>query len=272
MGDWMIVPSDSDLLHHGRLGQKWGQRNGPPYPLGMSARTYKAVQKTGKVISTVAKGTGKAAIATGKAVSKTAKALKKHHDETKIKNQKKKEVKEQKKTEKMKRKAVSKNSYQELYDMKDRLTYNELKDAKERIRLEQEIYSLGHPKEPTLSDKISSVMRKVGMVNDWYKTGKSAWNNFCDFAGLDGKIGYDQKKQNNNQNSNQNNQNNQNNQKQNQKKESSSNNYTFNEGSQVVFFTGEYKGKNQNKSQGNNQNNNQNNQGIPNKKKKKKSK
>lgn len=25
-----------DLTHHGIKGQKWGQRNGPPYPLGAS--------------------------------------------------------------------------------------------------------------------------------------------------------------------------------------------------------------------------------------------
>lgn len=24
---------DDDLLHHGIKGQKWGVRNGPPYPL-----------------------------------------------------------------------------------------------------------------------------------------------------------------------------------------------------------------------------------------------
>lgn len=31
---YMIAPSNSDLQHHGILGQKWGKRNGPPYPLG----------------------------------------------------------------------------------------------------------------------------------------------------------------------------------------------------------------------------------------------
>ena len=25
---------DSELKHHGILGQKWGVKNGPPYPLG----------------------------------------------------------------------------------------------------------------------------------------------------------------------------------------------------------------------------------------------
>ena len=40
-----IVLSTGELYHHGILGQKWGQRNGPPYPLGASdhsAREKKA--------------------------------------------------------------------------------------------------------------------------------------------------------------------------------------------------------------------------------------
>lgn len=44
MGYYLIM-SSGELYHHGILGQKWGQRNGPPYPLGSgdhSAREEKA--------------------------------------------------------------------------------------------------------------------------------------------------------------------------------------------------------------------------------------
>lgn len=37
------------LLHEGRLGQRWGQRNGPPYPLGtgqMSGREVRLMRKS----------------------------------------------------------------------------------------------------------------------------------------------------------------------------------------------------------------------------------
>lgn len=31
---WVVVSCSEELYHHGILGQRWGRRNGPPYPLG----------------------------------------------------------------------------------------------------------------------------------------------------------------------------------------------------------------------------------------------
>lgn len=36
---YSLNPTNSDLQHHGILGQKWGRRNGPPYPLDGSVST-----------------------------------------------------------------------------------------------------------------------------------------------------------------------------------------------------------------------------------------
>lgn len=39
MNDYVSRYNQSILYHHGILGQKWGQRNGPPYPLGSGAHS-----------------------------------------------------------------------------------------------------------------------------------------------------------------------------------------------------------------------------------------
>ena len=42
------VVSDNYLAHHGILGQKWGQRNGPPYPLDANAHSAAEKRLKGK--------------------------------------------------------------------------------------------------------------------------------------------------------------------------------------------------------------------------------
>lgn len=43
--NYIIIPTNSDLCHHGILGQKWGRRNGPPYPLDSSVSTGKKLKE-----------------------------------------------------------------------------------------------------------------------------------------------------------------------------------------------------------------------------------
>ena len=41
-----LAASANSLEHHGVKGQKWGERNGPPYPLDTASREKLEKQKT----------------------------------------------------------------------------------------------------------------------------------------------------------------------------------------------------------------------------------
>lgn len=45
--NWVIV--SNELCHHGIKGQKWGERNGPPYPLGASDHSASEKRSLNKV-------------------------------------------------------------------------------------------------------------------------------------------------------------------------------------------------------------------------------
>lgn len=45
---YLILPTNRDLMHHGVLGQKWGIKNGPPYPLNKKNISSINVEKWGK--------------------------------------------------------------------------------------------------------------------------------------------------------------------------------------------------------------------------------
>lgn len=176
MSDWMIVPSDSDILHHGRLGQKWGRRNGPPYPLEMSKKQY-----------------GKAQRAVQK-IARIGDAIQEHHDKAQQKKEQraadktyKKEERVRKDTEKekakikdAKEKAVRHNSYQELYDIKDKLTYQELQEAFNRIDLERRIYAKANPPKKTLIDTFDDIADTVGKITKWTNKGMEAYDTMAD--------------------------------------------------------------------------------------------
>lgn len=42
---YYILPTDNDIQHHGVDGQKWGVKNGSPYPLNVKGRAALKKQK-----------------------------------------------------------------------------------------------------------------------------------------------------------------------------------------------------------------------------------
>ena len=59
---YMLQPTSNDLYHHGILGQKWGRKNGPPYPLDGSDHSA-AEKKAGWRKSLSVKAAGHKALA-----------------------------------------------------------------------------------------------------------------------------------------------------------------------------------------------------------------
>lgn len=75
---YMLTSTDQDIKHHGILGQKWGKRNGPPYPLDGSDHSA-SEKKAGwrqslNSAGNAAAGAGRAAVNAGKEAAPYAKA------------------------------------------------------------------------------------------------------------------------------------------------------------------------------------------------------
>lgn len=107
MSVWVVEKTDNYLAHHGIQGQKWGKRNGPPYPLP-DAPSAKA-KKAGTKRKTVSEGIAdyrkkrleklKAKNAKIAARNKQIEAIKKEKEKNRELKEKRKELKAKPKSE-----------------------------------------------------------------------------------------------------------------------------------------------------------------------------
>lgn len=141
---YMVITNSGELYHHGILGQKWGQRNGPPYPLGASdhsAREKKAGWRS-SLVKVVKAGNAnkKRAAQDYKSDLKSAKQRRKERDKA-IQDRVYKEENEIEKNYKQDR-INAKKSYQKKLDEGDRKTINSFSN-KDLIKAGAEMAGLG---------------------------------------------------------------------------------------------------------------------------------
>lgn len=134
---------NNELYHHGRLGQKWGKRNGPPYPLtGRGLSAYRQRRKAKKA---------------EKLEKKQAKT--ETEEETKARRDAERE------------RVLREGSATEVFQFRNELSNQELSNALNRIKWTNELARLAAEEADKGWKSIDQVMKKVGNVKDWTRTG-----------------------------------------------------------------------------------------------------
>lgn len=128
-----------ELSHHGIGGQKWGVRNGPPYPLSKSVSQKVKKKRFGFLSS-------------------------------KKKDGEKKEEKEPDPASEKKR-VLREGSATEVLQYVNELSNQEMIDAINRIKWTNELKRLSQQEIDKGWKNVDDVMKKVGNVKDWGRTG-----------------------------------------------------------------------------------------------------
>lgn len=184
----------AEIYHHGILGQRWGQRNGPPYPLGASDHSS-SEKKAGwrKSIKENKKKSLKAVRRKKKVAAQRLKSLKKAREA----KQKKQEFEEKKKL------ALRKGDAGQLVKMKSELTTDELRDAVSRINYMARLSEVAESTRMTGWKIVDKHMQKVRKIGDWAKISGDTYANLQRLERLiEAREETQSNKQNNKQNNN----------------------------------------------------------------------
>ncbi len=154
------------LAHHGILGQKWGHKNGPPYPLDADKHSANE-KKKGWMQSLRDKSEAK------KAAKKKQAALEKAR-KTKEANKKKQQLKEE--YEAKKKKVLESGKPSEVYKYQGAMSNEELRRALDRIDMERRLSDMANKETKTGHQKIADLMSKAKDYKDWANTGMEIYD------------------------------------------------------------------------------------------------
>lgn len=163
--------SSNYLMHHGILGMKWGQQNGPPYPLDSNKHSA-SEKKAGWMKSLKEKSEAK------KKKKKQQAALEKAR---KARAEKAKQEKIAKEYQEQKTKILKSGKASEVARYKGEMTNQELSEALNRIRWEKELDKMTAAETKSNFEKVDSIMEKVGKMKKWADTAMDTYDTIATF-------------------------------------------------------------------------------------------
>lgn len=174
MYQYPLTPDE--IYHHGILGQRWGQKNGPPYPLSSSRKSKieKKAEKLG-MIGVIDSSTGKRYNLNEISKRDLKRTVKKYeHDKKQAEEEAaRKQAEEEAKArhDADKERVLREGSATEIRAYINELTNAELKAAVDRIQTRNTLLKLSEKDIKNGWQIVDEVMKKVGKIKDWTKTG-----------------------------------------------------------------------------------------------------
>lgn len=183
---------DDYIAHHGILGQKWGDKNGPPYPLGSGDHSSAEKKAASAAGIKVGKNSGKGDINNVKNKPKQNLLEKMKTDkQRKQALEKAREAKAKKAEEKAaaeaheaeRKKALDSGDYKEIQKYANESSYEELQRAVNKANVMQQLNQKvvdSEPVKPSVMDQIDKAADMVGKATNAATKGIGAWNKFAE--------------------------------------------------------------------------------------------